>query len=102
MKNKFLQFLGLAKRAGKILEGYNKCETNVKNNKIYLIIVSEDASLNTLNKFLEYGNKYNINVIVRCSKEELGSAIGLKEIKVIGIIDKNMSEKLIDIQKDKF
>lgn len=97
MKNKFLQFLGLAKRAGKILEGYNKCEINVKNNKINLIILSEDVSSNTLNKFLKYGNKYNIKVIVKCSKEELGSAIGLEEIKVIGVIDKNMSEKLISM-----
>ena len=30
MKNKFLQFLGLTKRAGKLLEGYNKCEDAMK------------------------------------------------------------------------
>ena len=28
--DKFLNFLGLTKRAGKLLEGYNKCEEEMK------------------------------------------------------------------------
>lgn len=102
MKNDFLKFLGLAKRAGKILEGYNKCEENIKKHEVYLIILSEDASENTLNKFLKYGNKYDISVIIKYSKEDLGKAIGVDEIKIIGVKDKNISEKLISInQEDK-
>lgn len=30
MKNKFLGFIGLIKRAGKLLEGYNICEEKIK------------------------------------------------------------------------
>ncbi|MBA5850459.1 ribosomal L7Ae/L30e/S12e/Gadd45 family protein [Clostridium sp. cel8] len=97
MKDSFLQFLGIAKGAGKVLEGYNKCEDNIKKNKIYLLILSQDVSSNTLNKFLKYGNKYNIKVLTGYSKEELGYAIGHDEIKVIGITDRNMSKKLVDL-----
>ena len=30
MNSKFLQFLGLTKKAGKLREGYNKCEETIK------------------------------------------------------------------------
>lgn len=94
MKDSFLRFLGIAKGAGKILEGYNKCEDGMRNGKVSLIILSEDVSSNTLNKFLNYGNKYNIKVLIKYRKDELGCAIGRREIKVIGITDENMSKKL--------
>ncbi len=95
MKNKFFQFLGLTKRAGKLLAGYNKCEDALKRNKIYLIIISKDASENTISKFIGYGEKYKIPVLQGCNKEDLGSALGVDEIKILCISDKNMSEKLL-------
>ncbi|WP_333859163.1 translation initiation factor IF-2 [Clostridium sp.] len=52
-----------------------------------------DISENTWNKFLNYSNKYKIPIAkLPYSKEELGNAIGAKEIKVIGVADKNMEE----------
>ena len=35
--DKFLNFLGLVKRSGNILEGYNKCEEALGKKSIYLI-----------------------------------------------------------------
>ncbi|WP_446899515.1 ribosomal L7Ae/L30e/S12e/Gadd45 family protein [Clostridium sp. LBM24168] len=99
MKDNFLQFLGLAKRAGKVLEGYNRCEEGIKRHKVHLIILSEDVSYNTLNKFLNYGNKYNIKTIKKYSEMELGCSIGCQKIKVIGIVDKNMSKRFIGLYR---
>lgn len=100
MKDKFLQFLGLTKRAGKLLEGYNKCEDAIKRNKAYLIILSSDASDNTVDKFLKYGEKYKTPVLKGYDKDELGSALGKEEIKILGVTDLKMSERLISIYKD--
>jgi ribosomal protein L7Ae-like RNA K-turn-binding protein len=97
MKDKFLQFLGLTKRAGKLLEGYNKCEDELKRNKIHLIILSLDASENTVDKFSTYSEKLKIPVIRFYYKEEIGSALGLQEIKVLGVSDKKMSKKLMEL-----
>ena len=36
--NKFLSFLGLAKRAGSVLEGYSKCDEQRNKKKIHLFI----------------------------------------------------------------
>jgi ribosomal protein L7Ae-like RNA K-turn-binding protein len=100
MKDKFLQFLGLTKRAGKLLEGYNKCEDAIRRNKIYLIILSLDASDNTVDKFMKYSEKYKVRILQAYDKEELGSALGMEEIKILGVTDSNMSERLTDIYKD--
>lgn len=93
--NKFLNFLGLAKRSGNILEGYNKCEEYVGKKKIYLFLFSNDISERSKEKFLKYCEKYNIPYINGFSKEELGYSIGRSEINIIGIIDGNMAKKLL-------
>lgn len=97
MKNDFLQFLGLIKKAGKLIEGYNKCEDAIKKDILHLIIISNDCSENTKNKFINYCNKFNINYIRKYSKEELGNILGRKEINILGVTDKNMSDKLLKL-----
>jgi ribosomal protein L7Ae-like RNA K-turn-binding protein len=97
MNNPFLQFLGICKKAGCLVEGYNKAEELVQKGKIKLLILSDDASENTIKKFTNYGTKYKFKIIKNFSKEELGSSIGREEIRVIGISDKNMAEKLLSI-----
>ena len=39
MNNKFLQFLGLVKRSGNLLEGYNRCEEVMYKKKNFLIYI---------------------------------------------------------------
>lgn len=97
MINKFFQFLGLAKRAGKILEGYNKCEDGIKHGKVFLVLLSSSVSKNTLDKFRNYSIKFGIPVIDEIKEEEMSMAIGASTVKVLGISDKNMSNRLISI-----
>jgi len=98
--NRFLQFLGLTKRAGKLQEGYNKCEDAVKRKKLSLIILSLDASQNTIDKFSTYSNNYKVPILQGYNKEELGSALGLEEVKILGVCDKKMSAKLTSLWKE--
>lgn len=92
MESKFLQFLGIAKRAGKLLEGYNKCEEALKAGKAKLIILSNDISDNTKNKFENYSLKYNVSIIYTgFFGEELGKILGKSELKVMCVIDYKMS-----------
>jgi ribosomal protein L7Ae-like RNA K-turn-binding protein len=95
MNNKFLQFIGLCKKAGKILEGYNRCEEYVTKDKVKLIIISEDCSINTRDKFIGYCNKKEVPYINGLTKEDLGNAVGRVEINILGVTDKNMSERLL-------
>ena len=97
LQNKFLQFLGLVKKSGNLIEGYNKCEELIKKSKLFLLIISLDCSLNTKDKFTRYCDVNNIPYIVSFSKEELGAPIGRDEISILGVVDKKISDKLLSL-----
>ena len=98
MRNKFLSFLGLAKRSGNLLDGYNKCEEIIGKKRVYLVIFSNEISAKSKEKFTKKCEKLNIPCIDGFSKEELGFSIGKKEINIVGILDKNMAEKLLSYE----
>ena len=100
MKNKFLQFLGLTKRAGKILEGYNKCEDGIKYHKIKLIIISDEVSQNTKDKFSNLCDRNDIFKIENINGEDLSNCIGVSKIGILGVTDWKMSEELIKLWKE--
>ena len=96
--DKFFNFLGLAKRAGNIVEGYSDEQRNKKD--FFLIIISNDASNSTRKKFKNHCIAKNIELIEDFSKEELGFAIGREEVKILAITDKNMAEKLMFLYRE--
>lgn len=98
--NKFYDFLGLTKRSGNILEGYSKCDEQRNRKRIYLFIISNDASNTTRKKFINHCTTKKINVIEDFTKEELGESIGRDEVKVIAVLDKNMADKLMILYKE--
>lgn len=98
MNNKFLQFLGIVKKSGNIAEGYNKCEEVVKLGKAKLIILSDDVSHNTRNKFENYSIRYEVPIIKNgFLSEDLGKILGREQVKVLCVIDYKMSCKLISM-----
>ncbi|MDP4144365.1 MAG: ribosomal L7Ae/L30e/S12e/Gadd45 family protein [Bacillota bacterium] len=97
MINKFLQFLGITKRAGKLVEGYNKCEETVKRGGVFLVILSDESSENTKKKFKNYCEKKDIPCIEGISKDTLGKVLGRTEINVLCVIDVGMSNKLLEL-----
>ena len=100
MKNKFLQFLGLTKRAGKLLEGYNKCEDGIKYRKVKLIIIADEVSQNTKDKFQNFCDRNDVYKIDNINGEDLSNSIGVSKIGVIGVTDWKMSEELIKLWKE--
>lgn len=98
MNNKFLQFLGIVKKSGKLTEGYNKCEEIIKIGKAKLIILSDDVSDNTRNKFENYSIRYAIPIIKNgFLSEDLGKILGREQVKVLCVIDYKISCKLISM-----
>ncbi|GKU24752.1 MULTISPECIES: ribosomal L7Ae/L30e/S12e/Gadd45 family protein [Clostridium] len=100
MVNKFLQFLGLVKKSGNLIEGYNKCEEILKKKKIYLFIFSTELSPKSKDMFMRYCIEKNIPTIDVFSKEDLGLSLGRSEINVLAVIEQNMAKKLIQIQEN--
>lgn len=94
VRDKFLQFMALVNRSGKLLKGYNKCEEAIKLNKLKLLIISNNCSENTSKKFKHFATTRGVEYIEKYTDEELGEILGVSSINVIGVLDQNMSEKL--------
>lgn len=95
MINKFSQFLGLAKRAGKLLEGYNKSEEGIRYKKAKLLLLAEELSPKTVSKFTNLCQENNIQIISGIKKEFFYILDDKKDVKVISVTDKEMAKKLV-------
>lgn len=101
MHDDFLQFLGIAKKARKLLEGYNKCEDALIKGSVYLLILAGDCSENTKEKFKRICESKEIPIYIEYSKEQLGEILGRQEIGVVGVTDRGIGEKLVKLWNGK-
>ncbi|NLI60994.1 MAG: 50S ribosomal protein L7ae [Clostridiales bacterium] len=87
------QLIGLAKRAGRLVSGSYAVEKAIKSGKAQLVILSHEASSNTIKKFLDMCKYRGIDIIRFGDRQDLGQSIGKPERIVLAIIDpafKNM------------
>lgn len=91
------RFIGLAMKAGKLTSGEQSCERIIKSNKASLVIVSEDASSNTVKKFTDDCSYNGVHFLQFGDKEKLGKSIGKDIRSVIAITDEGFSQKLIEL-----
>lgn len=93
-QNKILSLLGLATRAGKVVSGEFSTEKGIKEGKVRLAIVANDASDNTKKLFTDKGAFYEVPVYIYSLKEELGHAIGREMRASVGITDEGFANQL--------
>lgn len=100
MNKKFCSMLGITKKAGKLLSGSFNVEKNIKKNLIYTVIIADDASTNTVEKFKKLCEIYKTSYIVYGSKNLLGKCIGKNETSVIGIMNNELAKVVINAAKE--
>lgn len=86
--------LGLAYVAKKLAIGTDEVVKLLQQKKLYKVLLANDASDNTRKKIIDKTNTYQVELIQTYSSDILSSAIGKKNIKVIGIKDKGFSMML--------
>lgn len=94
-------FLGLATKAGKLLSGDETCERALKSGKVYLVIVSEDASDNTKKKFKDMCSYRDIDIRCFGEKELLGRFTGKTVRSVIAVTGRSFAEHLKDMMDNR-
>lgn len=94
-KSKIESYLGLARRAGKIVSGYQTCIHTISKKDIKLLIVAADTSENTKQKFSFLCEKYNVPFREFGDTAGLSQMTGLRERGIHGIADKNFAEVII-------
>lgn len=90
--------MGLATRARKVCFGADSVELQIKKKKVYLIIVAEDASERTKDKFKNICKNYGIPMIIEGKIEVLSKAIGKSNKAIIGIEDSHLASEIQKIK----
>ena len=94
-RSKLESYLGLARRAGKILSGYKTCAGSIGRGGIKLVIVASDTSQNTKDKFSSLCTRHNVPFLIYGSSEELSIMTGFSDRGVFGITDDNFAKAII-------
>lgn len=96
MKNnlKVQGMLGLAQRAGKISSGATQVKKDIKNGRVALVIIANDASKNTYEDFCSSCEHYHVPIVRWGDKDSLGHIIGKPFRTIIAVRDKGFANRI--------
>ncbi len=98
--NRFLSFLGLVRRSGKIAIGAEKSAEAMKKHEACLLILSGELSGKSAENALFLAGRENVETVsVPFGFSEIGQAIGIKA-GVLAVTDPNMARKLREIHSE--
>ena len=95
MNDKFLSFLGLARRAGKLMCGVRAVEEGIRSGHVRLIIMATDATSNTARGLFTIATRENIVVIKYGTMLTIGNAVGSGETAAVALTDKGFADAAI-------
>ncbi|KRN30430.1 ribosomal L7Ae/L30e/S12e/Gadd45 family protein [Liquorilactobacillus mali] len=93
-RQRALQMLGLARRAGKLITGEEGVLKKVRAQKVQIVFVASDGSEGTKKKFIDKCKSYQININCDFTHQELSLAIGANRT-VLAIDDLGFSKKIM-------
>ena len=93
--NKALSLISLATKAGKTASGEFCTEKEVKSGKAELVIVADDASDNTKQKFKNMCEFYEVPIYFYGDKDTLGHAMGKEFRASLAVIDHGFAKGIM-------
>ena len=103
VKSKAYSMLGLATRSRNLVSGEFSTDKAIKEGKACVVIVAEDASDNTKEKFINKCTYYDVPYRICADGESLGKTIGKQERKVVAVTDEGLARQImnkLDISKE--
>ncbi len=89
--------MGLANRARKIISGEELSLKEIRSGKAKLVLLSKDASANTVKKITDKCKSYEVPFRMMENREVLGHAIGKEARVVVAILDGGFAKKLLTL-----
>ena len=96
-RQKVLNLIGLATKAGKTASGEFMTEKSVKSGKAFLVIVSEEASDNTRKMFTNMCTYYEVPIYFFGKKSEIGHAMGKEMRASLVILDAGFAKAVVKL-----
>lgn len=97
-KQKVLQLLGLAQRAGRVVSGEEFVVDAIRKGQTRLVFLADDAASNLMKKITDKSKTYQVEVVTAFSTLELSAAVG-KARKVVAITDAGFTKKMRSIME---
>ncbi len=94
-ERKAAAMLGFASKAGRIVSGATACERAVQSGRGRLMILSRDASENTVKKFTALAEKAGLPILRFSGKAELGRMIGKGERSCAVVTDEHFANAVM-------
>lgn len=95
--DRLLSFLGICKRAGRLLWGADTVTKAVTEGRALIVLYASDVSENSLKQVLRAAQEKNIPVHrLSCAKDELSFALG-RHCGIIAAADKGFAEKISEL-----
>ncbi len=89
-----LNLLGMARRAGKLQQGTERCHSAIRSQKAYLAIACADISQKSKKELSYICEKHNVSVIhTDITATELSNAIGAKA-SIAAVCDQGFAKRL--------
>lgn len=98
-EDKIYSFIGLAKKAGAIMAGEGLTEMSVKRRKACLVIITEDASVNTRKKVETALYNSDIPLLEFGQKDKLGQRLGKPFFSVISVTNRGFADRIEELIK---
>ncbi|WP_238139121.1 YlxQ-related RNA-binding protein [Streptococcus suis] len=97
-KQKILNLLGLAQRAGRLVSGEDLVVEAIQKGKAKLVYLANDAAGNLSKKVTDKSHTYHVEVVTVFSTLELSAAVG-KARKVLAVTDAGFTKKMRSIME---
>ena len=97
MNNKFLNMLGLARRAGKAQCGEGRVLSAIRGGRVKLLIIAADASSGAKKKFSDACKYHGVPFFESASGDEIGASLGLNFTAAVAVTDENFADGLTRI-----
>ena len=94
-QDKILSMISLATKAGKTVSGEFSVEKAVKENKTFLVVVSDEASDNTKKNFKNMCLFYKVPLYFYGSKQNLGHFMGKEFRASLAVTDKGLADSVM-------
>ncbi|MCK9536016.1 MAG: ribosomal L7Ae/L30e/S12e/Gadd45 family protein [Bacilli bacterium] len=91
---KILNYLGLARRANKVVAGSDMVLRMIKQRKAKIVFVANDAAANTIKTFEKKCYYYKILFVNEYTSDELSRAIGKPICMVLAITDQGFFDAI--------
>lgn len=97
MQKQAISLLGLATRARKTISGEELVIKEVRARKASVVLISNDASDNTMKKVTDKCTSFNVPYRIVGDRYELGGAIGKDARVVVAVSDRGFGQKLLSL-----